>query len=93
MKLIYSAEAVQDLIRLRAFIAEKNPTAAERIAKELVARIDQLCQFPEMGRNVVNAPTPNTIQDFVLSNYIVRYVHHSNAISILRIWHHFENHE
>ena len=32
MKLIYSAEAVQDLVRLRQFIAEKNPAAATRIA-------------------------------------------------------------
>lgn len=93
MRLIYSVEAVQDLIRIREFIAEKNPSAASRIATELVARIEQLCQFPEMGRNVANTPTPNTIQDFVFGNYIVRYVHYSSAISILRIWHHFENHQ
>jgi toxin ParE1/3/4 len=91
MKLIYSAEAVQDLMRLREFIAEKNPSAATRIATELVARIDQLCQFPEMGRNVEQAPIANTIQDFVFGDYIVRYAHHSSAISILRIWHHNEN--
>ena len=93
MKLIYSVEAVQDLVRLRQFIAEKNPSAAARIATELIARIEQLCQFPEMGRNVAKAPTPNTIQDFVVGNFFVRYVHHTNAISILRIWHHFENRE
>lgn len=93
MRLIYSAEAVQDLIRIREFIAENNPTVAARIATELVARIEQLCQFPGIGRNVAFAPTPNTIQDFVFGNYIVRYAHHSSAISILRIWHHFENRE
>ena len=93
MKLIYSVEAVQDLVRLRQFIAEKNPSAAARIATELIARIEQLCQFPEMGRNVAKAPTPNTIQDFVFGYFIFRYAHHPNAISILRIWHHFENRE
>ncbi len=46
MKLVYSAEAVQDLVRLREFIAEKDPTAAARVAAELVARIETLCLFP-----------------------------------------------
>lgn len=93
MRLIYSVEAVQDLVRMREFIAEKNPAAAARIATELVARIEQLCQFPEMGRNVAQAPTPNAIQDFVFGNFTVRYAQHTAAISILRIWHHYENRE
>lgn len=93
MKLIYSAEAVQDLIRLREFIAEKNPSAASRIAGELMARIEHLCQFPEIGRMVVQAPTPDAIRDFVFGNYIVRYAPHTSAITILRIWHHYENRE
>lgn len=93
MRLIYSVEAVQDLVRLREFIAEKNPSAASRIATELVTRINQLCLFPEMGRNVAQAPTPNAIRDFVFGNYIVRYAHHTSAITILRIWHHYENRE
>lgn len=91
MRLIYSIEAVQDLTRLREFIAEKNPAAAERIATELVARIDQLRTFPEMGRTVAQAPVPNTIRDFVFGTYIVRYAQHVNAITILRVWHHYEN--
>ncbi len=93
MRLIYSVEAVQDLVRIREFIAEKNPTAAARIATELITRIEQLCQFPEMGRNVAQSPTTNAIQDFVFGNYIVRYANHTNAISILRIWHHYEKRE
>jgi plasmid stabilization system protein ParE len=58
VKLVYSAEAVQDLVRLREFIAEKDPMAAARVAAELVARIENLCLFPEIGRNVELAP-PN----------------------------------
>lgn len=91
MKLIYSAEAIQGLIRLREFIAEKNPLAAARIAGELVARIEHLRLFPELGRGVPQAPTPDTIRDFVFGNYVVRYAIHTSAITILRVWHHYEN--
>ena len=42
MRLVYSAEALADLVRLRAFIAEKDPSAATRIGLELVARIENL---------------------------------------------------
>lgn len=91
MKLVYSAEAVQDLERLREFIAEKNPSAALRVATELVSRIENLCVFPEMGRNIECAPVPDVIKDFTFGNYIVRYALYPGAIAILRIWHHYES--
>lgn len=91
MKLVYSAEAVQDLVRLREFIAEENPTAAAKVAAELVARIENLCLFPEIGRSVELAPTSGVIRDFVFGNYIVRYALHTDAAAVLRIWHHYEN--
>ncbi|MGH8855201.1 MAG: type II toxin-antitoxin system RelE/ParE family toxin, partial [Telluria sp.] len=52
MRLVYSEEAVADLVRLRAFIAEKDPSAAARVAAELIARIENLRLFPTMGRAV-----------------------------------------
>ena len=91
MKLVYSIESIQDLMRLREFIASKNPEAAKRIAAELIARIQQLRLFPNMGRPVALAPMPESIRDFVFGDYIVRYSVHENALSILRIWHHLEN--
>jgi plasmid stabilization system protein ParE len=91
VKLVYSKESIQDLMRLREFIAIKNPEAAKRIAAELIARIQQLCLFPAMGRPVELAPRPETIRDFVFGDYIVRYSIHDNALTILRIWHHLED--
>jgi toxin ParE1/3/4 len=91
MKLIYSASAVNDLIRLRAFIEEKNSVAAARIADELCRRIESLLQFPEMGRAVALAPEPNTIRDIVFGDYVVRYVPRNEVLIILRVWHHYES--
>lgn len=91
MRLSYSQEAVADLIRLREFIANHDPAAAARIATDLIARIDQLCAFPEIGRSVPEAPQPETVRDFIFGKYVVRYTLHGNALVILRIWHHFES--
>ena len=91
MKLIYSPEAVEDLVRLRAFIAKWNPAAAARIAGELVTRIKNIRQFPEMGVAVQEADDPEALRDAVFGKYIVRYVVHANVVAVLRIWHHLED--
>ena len=91
MRLSYSQEAVADLIRLREFIAGHDPAAAARIAAELVARISQLCAFPEIGRNVPEAPQPDTVRDFISGRYVVRYTLHGDALVVLHIWHQVEN--
>ena len=49
MRLIYTDVAVEDLKRLRAFIAEKNPAAARKIGEDLAKRIEGLRAFPKMG--------------------------------------------
>lgn len=90
MRLVYSEDAVADLVRLRAFIAEKDPSAAARVAQELIARIGNLGLFPHMGRGVSQAPQPDVVRDMVFGNYVVRYSLHAEALVDLRIWHHYE---
>lgn len=91
MRLIYSEQALRDLVRLRAFIADKDPAAARRVATELVARIRRLQDFPKLGREVSRAPDPAALRDAVLGNHVVRYVPRSDVLIILRIWHHYED--
>ena len=91
MRLVYSQDAVADLIRLRQFIADHDPSAAARIAADLVARIDNLCSFPEIGRPVSQAPQPETVRDFIFGKYVVRYTLLDQALVVLRIWHHYES--
>ena len=93
MRLVYSEEAVADLVRLRAFIAEKDPLAAARVATELIARIESLRLFPAMGRVVELAPDPKAIRDAIFGKYVIRYTTHTETIVILRLWHHFEDRE
>ena len=90
MKLVYTDEAIEDLQRLREFISVHNPTAAARIAAELVSKIEMLPDFPGMGAPVEIAPDPDSIRDMVYGKYVVRYSLHSSAIIILRVWHQLE---
>jgi addiction module RelE/StbE family toxin len=91
VKLIYSERAVSDLARLRDFISQYNPSAAARIADELVTKVLHLRRFPLIGRLVDESPEPRQIRDLVVSDYIVRYLPTDNAIIVLRIWHHREH--
>ena len=91
MRLVYSENAVADLVRLREFIAENDPLAAARVAAELLSRIENLRLFPELGRPVALAPNPKAIRDVVFGKYIIRYSAHTETVVILRIWHHNED--
>ena len=78
-------------MRLRAFIAEKNPTAARRVAHELVLGLEKLKVFPRIGLEVERAPDPNRMRDLFIGNYPVRYLIGDDTVVILRIWHDKEN--
>lgn len=70
MILQFTDSARRDLIRLREFIAEKNPQAAQRISLRLRQSIRRLEEQPDMGVNVAEVPGG---QDLLTGNYIVRY--------------------
>jgi plasmid stabilization system protein ParE len=90
VRLVYTDDAIDDLVRMREFIAVHNPQAAERIAAELVNKIELLPDFPRMGSPVELAPDPDLLRDMVFGKYVVRYSIHSSTVMILRVWHELE---
>ena len=93
MKIIYTPEAISDLERLRDFIEQNNPIAAQAVAKRLLTGINNLKTFPRIGIEVSKAPNPDLIRDLILDNYTTRYLINDkqSQIHILRVWHHKEN--
>lgn len=87
MNIRYTAEAIEDLSRLRQFIAEHDPAAARRVALELRARIGKLRVFPRMGIRVSRAPDPESVRDLFIGPYVVRYLLAGDDLFILRVWH------
>ena len=86
MKIVWSPEAVEDLVSLRAYIAEDNPAAARRTVRHIIESIEQLIpDNPRIGRA---GPVPGT-RELVIprSPYIAPYRLQRTAIQILRVYH------
>jgi len=90
-----SKRATADLHRLRLFIAEKNPKAAERAANKIISGIDRLLTFPLLGRPCPPDSMPlgfrELIVDFGKDGYIVLYRVESDEITIVAIRHQKES--
>ena len=95
MKLAFSREARGDLVRLRAFIAEHDPAAAERAARRLIQGIERLVRHPRLGKRVGIAPdqmAPEEIRNGLVGDYVLRYLIANDRIIVLRVWHGKEQH-
>ncbi|QSJ14179.1 type II toxin-antitoxin system RelE/ParE family toxin [Nostoc sp. UHCC 0702] len=84
MKLQFSNSAVQDLVRLREFIAQNNPQAAERVSLRLRQAIGKLVLYPDIGRPVLEL---ENVRELFAGNYVVRYLREEDTIFVLRVWH------
>ena len=86
MSPIWSPEAIADLAALRAYIAQDDPAAAQRIALHIVRNVETLLpNSPEMGRP---GRVPGT-RELVIPKtpYIVPYRLVGNTIQVLRVFH------
>ena len=86
MKIAWSPEAIDDLVSLRAYIAEDNPAAARRTVQHIVESIEQLLpDNPRIGRA---GRVPGT-RELVIPRtpYIVPYRLQRTTIQILRVYH------
>ncbi len=84
LQLSFTARALDDLIRLRAFIARDNPQAARRVSQVLRASIHHLVDHPQMGV-ALNAPAG--VRRWVAGPYVMHYMIDGLILRVLRIWH------
>lgn len=86
MTILWSAEAIADLVSLRNYISEHDPAAAQRTAQRIIDMIEKvLAQNPRIGRS---GRVPGT-REFVVAGtpYIVPYRMRGDALEILRVYH------
>ena len=86
MTLIWSPEALQDLVDIRAYISQDDPGAAKKIVARIVTLVsEQLPANPESGRPGRVAGT----RELVISNtpFVVPYRARDEKIDILRVYH------
>jgi toxin ParE1/3/4 len=86
MNPIWSPEAIADLAALRAYIAQDDPAAAQRVALLIILNIETLLSnSPEIGRP---GRVPGT-RELVIPKtpYIVPYRVVGHTIQVLRVFH------
>jgi len=86
MNIVWSPEAIQDLISLQAYIEVESPASARRIVLRILHVIEHLLpDNPHMGRP---GRVPGT-RELVIAQtpYIVPYRVQRDAIQILRVYH------
>ena len=92
-QIIYAPKALEDLIRLRAFLQNKNPDAAKRAVAAIKLAIRGSAIYPERFRPVLDMPHYREILiGFGASGYVARFRHEPGGnIIIVRIKHQLED--
>ncbi|WP_105169438.1 type II toxin-antitoxin system RelE/ParE family toxin [Pseudoalteromonas sp. T1lg23B] len=87
-EVIWLPDAVKDVMRLREFIKEKNPSAAQRAAMRIKEGATILMENPQSGRPVAGLSHFREVMlPFGAGNYILRYREEGNKVVIVRVWH------
>lgn len=89
MRLRYGPRALADLERLHEFITRKDPAAADRIRRRLLAGVEALAEQPGLGRALDDG---RPIRQWTAGDYVIHYVVWGDEhVLVLRIWHGREN--
>lgn len=86
MALKWTKSAERDLVRLHAFLAAVNPRAAAQVVRQLVAGVEQLLIYPQLGVRL-DEFAPRDVRRVIVSDYELRYELMGTMIYILRLWH------
>ena len=88
MRVFWLPEALNDLERLRDFLLEKDPAAAERAICTIESGTDRFLNFPEIGRPMGDDTGRRELFiPFGAGAYVLRYRIHRETLFIIRVWH------
>ena len=79
-------EAYNDLDKIRAFIAEDNPDAANRITTELFDCIRGVVSFPRQGYLRPNL-TSRPLRFKLVREYVIAYAPESRPLRVVAVFH------
>ena len=90
-ELVWLDSALNDLVRLREFVAQENPGAARRIAETIQEAVQRLISFPDSGKPVKELiHYRDLFIRFGAGGYVVRYRIYCDVIYIVYIKHYRE---
>jgi toxin ParE1/3/4 len=86
MKLVWSKEARNDLVVIRAYIARDSELHAAILVAKLINAAEGLKQFPEMGRKAMISRR-GVVREILCDNYRIFYRLKPELIDILGVIH------
>ena len=85
MKVIFSKDSKEFLLKLKEFIAKDNLSRAKQYTTGLVSRITKMLQYPYIGK--VNATFDDeTIREIVLDGMKIIYKVYPKSIAVLMMY-------
>jgi toxin ParE1/3/4 len=87
--ILLAPDAVDDVERLRNFLARNDPKAASRAIALIWIAVERLQEFPKLGSPIEAAGLRQIFVRFGTSGYVIRYaiLDETGDILIVRIWH------
>lgn len=87
-KVVWTVSARSDLREMAQFISRDNPPAALKLGDAIFARVDQLQQFPLIGRVVPERADP-VLREIIHRPYriVYRVCEDRKLVEVLRVWH------
>jgi plasmid stabilization system protein ParE len=79
-------EAYDDIDEIRAYIADENPDAADRLVNELFERIRLLAEFPNQGFRRPNF-TSLPLRFVPVREYLIAYAPEKNPLWVVAVMH------
>ena len=85
-RVLWTEPARDDLREVFRFIRRDNPTAAQKVIREIQEKIGRLAQFPLSGREVPELIEAG-LREVIVGNYRVIYRLVGNTVEILTVIH------
>jgi toxin ParE1/3/4 len=85
VKLVWTREAIRDLIEARSYVELDNPKAAAELATRILKAAERLIKNPELGQKGRLAGTREIIVSG--TSYLIPYRLHADHIEVLRVFH------
>ena len=85
-KIIWSPPAIGDLQQIGDYIARDSIQYANRVAERMIAAIERVAEFPNIGRVVPERDEP-TLREVIVHSYRLIYRVHGESVDVVRIIH------
>jgi toxin ParE1/3/4 len=82
---VWSPRAIEHLAQFRAYIAQDNPTAANRIGGTLLEVVERLAELPNLGRPGRVAGTRDLIVP--ATPYVIPYRLRGDRLEVIAVFH------